>query len=77
MAIVDLGSWQHNPSYATDMKAYIALSRVGAAHDLMLTDMLAPSIFLWWCASAGIRIHEGSLRSVSCTAYLLGACHQR
>eukprot|EP00973_Karenia_brevis_P045900 6355847-Karenia_brevis.AAC.1 len=31
-AIVDLGSWRRNTSYATDMKDYIALSRVRAAH---------------------------------------------
>eukprot|EP00973_Karenia_brevis_P061230 8514018-Karenia_brevis.AAC.1 len=44
-AIVSLGSWRQNTSHATDMNSYIALSRVRAAHDLMLTDTLAQSIF--------------------------------
>eukprot|EP00973_Karenia_brevis_P012084 1639933-Karenia_brevis.AAC.1 len=44
-ALVDLGSWRQNTSYVTDMKAYIALSRVRAAHDSMLTDILPPTIF--------------------------------
>eukprot|EP00973_Karenia_brevis_P063113 8774880-Karenia_brevis.AAC.1 len=41
-AIVHLGSW---PSYATDKKGHIALRRVRAAHELMLTDMLPPTMF--------------------------------
>eukprot|EP00973_Karenia_brevis_P049564 6878874-Karenia_brevis.AAC.1 len=45
-AIADLGSWRQNTSYAMDMKAYTAVSPVRAAHDSMLTDMLAPTFFL-------------------------------
>eukprot|EP00973_Karenia_brevis_P039522 5455071-Karenia_brevis.AAC.1 len=36
-AIVDLGKWTQNTLYASDMKGCIALSRVRAAHDLLLT----------------------------------------
>eukprot|EP00973_Karenia_brevis_P044651 6183149-Karenia_brevis.AAC.1 len=43
-AIVDLGTWTQNTSYASDMKGYIALSRVRTAHDLLLTDMWPPTM---------------------------------
>eukprot|EP00973_Karenia_brevis_P014988 2045295-Karenia_brevis.AAC.1 len=44
-AIADVGHWTQDTSHASDMKCYIALSRVWAAHDLLLTNVLPPTIF--------------------------------
>ena len=44
-AIVDIGAIKEMPSFHTAMKGYIALSRVKAAHDLLIAQPFNPLLF--------------------------------
>ena len=44
-ALVDLPPWEAYTKYSTAMKAYIALSRVRKADDILIQEIMSPTLF--------------------------------